>query len=169
MELKEAFLKRRSVRKFTKDVVSDDEIAYLLHAAMSGPSAMNNKPWEFYVITNKDKLEQLKTASQYTGYDAPLAIVVAGDLSRALPEPMKEFWVQDCCSATENILLAATDLGLGSVWCGIYPMDKAVNNVQKILGVTSDVLPLNIIYIGHPNVEVESRDQFDLRNVHFYN
>ena len=60
MELKEALLKRRSVRKFTDEPVSDEMIEELLHAAMSGPSACNKKPWEFYVITNPEKLEEFE-------------------------------------------------------------------------------------------------------------
>ena len=62
MELKDALLKRRSVRKFTDEPVSDEMIEELLHAAMSGPSACNKKPWEFYVVTNEGKLEELKSA-----------------------------------------------------------------------------------------------------------
>ena len=60
MELKEALLKRRSVRKFTEEEVSQEMIEELLHAAMSGPSACNKKPWQFYVVKNEKKLEELQ-------------------------------------------------------------------------------------------------------------
>ena len=60
MELKEVLLKRRSVRKFTEEPVSEEMIEELMHAAMSGPSACNKRPWEFYVVTNSEKLEELK-------------------------------------------------------------------------------------------------------------
>ena len=85
MELKEALLKRRSVRKFTEEAVSEEMIQELLYAAMSGPSACNKKPWEFYVITNVDKLEELKGAFKFTKMNSKLAIIVCGNLSRALP------------------------------------------------------------------------------------
>lgn len=126
MELKEALLKRRSVRKFTEEPVSDEMIEELLHAAMSGPSACNRKPWEFYVVKNEQVLEGLKTASKFSRFSAKLAIVVCGNLSRALPMHLADYWIQDCSAATENILLRATDLDLGAVWCGIHPQ-----NVQK--------------------------------------
>ena len=66
MELKEALLKRRSVRKFTKEPVSEEMIEEILHAAMSGPSACNRKPWEFYVIKNEELLVKLRRSSRFT-------------------------------------------------------------------------------------------------------
>ena len=85
MELKEVLLKRRSVRKFTKEPVSEEMINELLHAAMSGPSACNKKPWEFYVVTNEEKLKELRKASMFTKMSAKLAIIVCGNMKNALP------------------------------------------------------------------------------------
>ena len=167
MELKEVLLKRRSVRKFTNEPVSDEMINELLHAAMSGPSACNKRPWEFYVVTNKEKMEELKSASRFTKITATLAIIVCGNLSHALPLKMAEYWIQDCSAATENILLRATDLGLGTVWCGIHPQKKAEERVQKILEIPNKQIPLNIIFIGHPAEEPEARDQYDEKRVHY--
>ena len=167
MELKEVLLKRRSVRKFTEESISDEMIEELLHAAMSGPSACNKKPWDFYVITNPQKLEELKVSSMFTKMSSPLAVVVCGDLSRALLLKMAEYWIQDCSAATENILLRATDLGLGAVWCGIYPQKKAIEKVQKILEIPKSQIPLNLIFIGHPAEEPEARDQYEEKRVHY--
>ena len=167
MELKEVLLKRRSVRKFTEEPVSKENIEALLHAAMSGPSACNKKPWEFYVITNEKKLEELKNASKFTKFSSKLAIVVCGNLSRALPMQMAEYWIQDCSAATENILLRATDLGLGAVWCGIHPQKRAVERVQQMLETGNKIVPLNIIFIGHPAEEPEARDQYEEKRVHY--
>ena len=97
--------------------------------------------------------------------NAPLAIVVVGDLSRSLPLQLKDFWIQDCSAATENILLRATDLGLGSLWCGIYPQKRPVERVKEILGITNSDIPLNIIYIGYGDEEKESRDQYEKNRV----
>ena len=166
MELKEALLKRRSVRKFTEESVSEEYINELLHAAMSGPSACNKKPWEFYVVSNKEVLEQLKSASKFTKMQAPLAIIVCGNLSHALPMQLADYWIQDCSAATENILLRATDLGLGAVWCGIHPQKRAEQKVAEILDLSKKEIPLNIILIGHPAEEPEARDQYDEKRVH---
>ena len=165
MEVKDALLKRRSIRKYLDKEVSDEIIEELLHAAMSGPSACNRRPWIFYVIKDRDKLNELRKASRFSNMNAPLAIVVVGDLSRSLPLQLKDFWIQDCSAATENILLRATDLGLGSLWCGIYPQKRPVERVKKILGITNSDIPLNIIYIGYGDEEKESRDQYEKNRV----
>ena len=167
MELKDVLLKRRSVRKFTHEDVSNEIIEELLHAGMSGPSACNRCPWEFFVITNKEILNSLKDSSRFTKIDATLAFVICGNLKYALPKDMAEYWVQDCSAATENILLRATDLGLGAVWCGIYPQKRAVEKVKELLNLEDNLIPLNIIYIGYPALDVEARDQYDENKVHY--
>ncbi len=166
MELNEVLLKRRSIRKFTDEKVSEEDIEKLLHAAMSGPSACNKTPWEFYMVTDEDILNKLHSASRYTDIEAPLAIVVCGNLSKALPLQLADFWVQDTSAATENILLCACNLELGAVWCGIYPQKNPVKKVQEILGLPEKHIPLNVVYIGHPAEEREPRDQYDIKKVH---
>lgn len=167
MELKEALLKRRSVRKFTEEAVGREYINELMHAAMSGPSACNKQPWEFYVVTNEDKLEQLRASSMFTKMKAPMAIIVCGNLSRALPMQAAAYWIQDCSAATENILLRATDLGLGAVWCGIHPQKRAEEKVRECLGIDENQIPLNIIFVGHPAEEPEARDWYEEERVHY--
>ena len=134
---------------------------------MSGPSACNRTPWEFYVITQQEKLEELRGASRFTKMKAPLAIVVCGNLSRALPLKLGEFWIQDCSAATENILLCATDLGLGAVWCGVHPQKRPEKRVQEILNLPDKYIPLNIIWIGCPAENPEARDQYDDKRIHY--
>ena len=167
MELKEIMLKRRSTRKFTAEKVKEEEIEELLHAAMSGPSAVNRTPWEFYVVENEEKLKELRKATLYTNYIAPLAIVVCGNLSRALPFELKDYWIHDCSAASENILLRAVDLGLAAVWCGVYPQKKGVDNVRRILGLPDKHVPLNIIYLGHGIEDKEPRDQYAQKYIHY--
>lgn len=166
MELLEALQRRRSVRRFTEEAVSKKDIDILMHAAMSGPSACNARPWDFYVVESKAVLQNLHKATKYSDISAPLAIVVCGNLSHALPAPLTDFWVQDCSAATENILLAATGIGLGAVWCGIYPNRDAMENVKKTLGLPEESIPLNIIHVGHPDQFPEPRDQYDEKHVH---
>ena len=167
MELQEVLQRRRSIRKYTEEPVSKEDIDLLMHAAMSGPSACNKTPWEFYVITDEAILEKLRNASRYSKIYAPLAIVVCGSLSRALPSQLAPYWIQDCSAATENILLAATDLGLGTVWCGIHPQKRAEERVREALGLTEKQIPLNIIYVGHPDQVQEPRDQYKESYIHY--
>ncbi len=167
MELSEVLLKRRSVRKYLDKPVDKELINELMHAAMSGPSACNKMPWDFFVVTNPDKLSALNKATNFTNVPAPLAIVVCGALTRALPMQYAPFWIQDCSAATENILLRATDLGLGSVWCGIHPKERDEAYVREVLGLTESQIPLNIIYIGYPAENPEPRDQYDAKRVYY--
>ena len=166
MELKDVLLKRRSIRKFKKDEISNEIIDELMHAAMSGPSACNRRPWDFYVIKNQVMLEKVKKATLFGRKEAPLAIVVCGNLTRALPMQLSSYWIQDCSAATENILLRATDLGLGSVWCGVHPQKNAEEKLRNCLGLNDKLIPLNIIWIGYPNEEQEARDQNEEKRVH---
>lgn len=166
MELQQVLQLRRSVRKFTEEPVSEEAIEALLHAAMSGPSACNKTPWEFYVVQDPVKLELLRGAARFSKMKAPLAIVVCGALNRALPLQLAPFWVQDCSAATENILLCAADLGLGAVWCGIHPQKRAEQKVAKALDLPDSQIPLNIIYIGHPAEQPEPRDQYNPKYIH---
>ena len=167
MEVREALQRRRSVRKFTQQAVPEEMIDALLHAAMSAPSACNRQPWEFYVVTQPESLEKLRKASRFTNYAATLAIIVVGSLSRALPQQLGEYWIQDCSAATENILLQATELGLGSVWCGIYPQKRCQQRVSELLGLGEKQIPLNVIFLGFPAETPEPRDQYKESNVHW--
>ena len=161
MNIKEAIFKRRSVRKFKNMKVSDEKIQILLECAMAAPSACNKKPWAFYVVTNDEKLEELRKSSRYTGYKSPLNIIVCGDISKSLSDKPNDFWIQDASSAIENILIEAVELELGTCWCGIFPMEIPQKNVKKILNLPENIIPLGIIHIGYPDEEKEARTQFD--------
>ena len=168
MELKNALLQRRSVRKFLTKKVNKEDIDELMHAAMSAPSAMNSQPWEFYVVQDKETLDKVIGCMRYANYGANTAIIVAGNAKRFLPGAMKEFWVQDCSAATENILLRAVDLGLGTVWCGAYPNIDCSNKLRNALGANDDIVPMNVILVGYPNENPEPRDQYDENKIHVF-
>lgn len=167
MELKEVLEKRRSIRRFTEEPVSREEILELMRAGMSGPSACNKQPWEFYAVTDPDKLEGLRKATRFGNYRSPLAIVVCGNLARALPLKFSAYWIQDCSAATENILLRVTDLGLGAVWCGAHPQKRVEDKIRACLDLPDKQIPLNILFIGHPAEEREAGDWYDQTRVHF--
>lgn len=130
---------------------------------MAAPSASNRKPWHFVLVTERETLDRLAAAHRYAKMllEAPLCISVCGD------ETVSErFWVQDCSAATQNILVAATALGLGSVWCGVYPSNERVRDISEILGIEKPVIPLNLIAIGHPDEKKEPRTQYDEKRIH---
>jgi len=162
-ELIDTIFSRRSIRRYTREPVSEEDIRTILEAAMAAPSASNRKPWHFVVVSERETLNRLAEAHKYAKMlnEAPLCISVCGDQSVS-----ERFWVQDCSAATENLLLAAAALGLGAVWCGVHPSQDRVKDISEILGIEAPVAPLNIIAIGHPAEEKEPRTQYDEDRVH---
>jgi len=154
---------RRSIREYTSEKVSGRDIKTTLEAAMAAPSASNLKPWHFIVVTSRQMLDNLAKIHPYSKMliKAPLCIVVCGDTKIS---PL--FWVLDCSIATENLLLAVTALGLGGVWLGAYPSEERVNSIRKVLNIPENIVPLNLVCIGHPAEQKEPRTQYDELKVH---
>ena len=165
MDILTALHTRRSIRAYTSDPVTDDEIHTLLEAAMIAPSAGNGQPWEFFVIQDKKLLHAIPTINPYAGMaaKAPVAIMVCGNLEA---EKYPGFWVQDCSAATQNILLAGTALGLGTVWTAIYPMEDRVAAARDLFGLPQHIVPLSIVIIGRPAQGAKHMSRFDPSKVH---
>ena len=162
----EALFRRRSIRKYTREPVTDEQVTRLLKAAMAAPSAGNQQPWQFVVIRDKDALTDLANASPYADMlpDAALAILVCGDLGR---ECHAGYWVQDCSAATENILIEVEELGLGAVWLGIYPVEDRLEYLKKALNIPDKILPFALISIGHPAESKPPAERYDESRVHY--
>lgn len=156
-ELINTIFARRSIRKYTSRPVDDEDIKTLLEAAMAAPSAYDLGPWHFVVVTNREKMDALAEAHPYGKmlFQAPLCIAVCGDKKNS------KYWVQECSAATENLLLAATALGLGAVWLGVYPRENRVAFVRRVLKIPKTIVPLNLISIGHPAEVKEPRTRYD--------
>jgi nitroreductase len=166
-EVLNTILKRRSIRRFTDQPLDNETIELLLKAAMAAPTAMNAQPWEFVVITEKAVMDKFRNALMFAKMNAPAAICVLGSKRMQKNKAGEKFWVQDCSAATENILLAATSLGLGSVWVGVHPVTLFARQVENILNLPEGVTPLNLIYLGYPAEEKESRSQYDEKRIHW--
>jgi len=161
----EAIKNRRSIRKFKAGAeVTDEQIKTMLEAAMLAPSACNSRPWEFIVVKDRGILDQIRKVHPNTSMleTASIAIIVV-----ALPEIQetvrdgapKGYYPQDCGAATQNILLAAVELGLGACWCGVYPKPNRIPEIQKVLNTTK--LPFNVIAIGVPDESPAQRGQYE--------
>ncbi|NMD38398.1 MAG: nitroreductase family protein [Christensenellaceae bacterium] len=157
---------RTSVRKFSETPITAEQINILLNAGMAAPSALNRQPWAFIVVDNAEILHRLGKGLHFAKalYTAPLAIVVCGNLKMKLPL-YKEFWVQDCSAATQNILLAAKALGLGSLWIGVHPVENNEKKVSEILQLPKHIAPLNIIALGYSEDEQNPKDKYDPKKV----
>ena len=171
MNTMEAILTRRSIRKYKKEAITQKEIDQLIRAAMRAPSTINNRDWAFVVVDDPKVLNALADGLNGNAEmlrEAPLAIVVCGDLNLAL-KSAKEFWIVDTCLAAENILLAAHDMGLGSVYLGVFPRETKMRNVSKALNLPDHLVPLTVLPIGHPDETKPSREEesYDPEKIHY--
>lgn len=162
-------LNRTSVRSYEDRAVESEKVEKLLRAGMAAPTAANKQPWHFIVVTDKNQLKKLSEANPNAGMaaKAPLAIVVCGDIDKALEGDGREFWIQDCSAATENILLAATGMGLGAVWTGTYPSKERCAAVAEALKLPESLIPLNTIVIGYPDTEPTPKDKWKKENISY--
>lgn len=156
---------RRSIRKYKDTPVPREILETLLRAAMAAPSATNAQPWEFVVVTNPETLAKLRSGLPFAKMNAPAVICVLGSERMQKSKIGSRFWVQDCSAATENILLAATALGLGSVWVGVHPITLFTNHVKRTLNLPDGVTPLNLIFLGYPDEKKEPRTQYEEKRV----
>lgn len=161
MDNLDCIYKRRSIRKFTDAPVEDALLEQLLRAAMAAPSAMNMKPWRFVVVRDSERLERLRAVMPFGKMFAGTAISVCGDLRSIRRVVTENFWQQDCSAATENLLIAASALGLGAVWCGVTPIARLQKAVSSVLELPEGVLPLNVILVGYPAEDKAARTQYD--------
>jgi len=160
---------RVSVRDFTGEKISAEQIDTLLRAAMAAPSALNKQPWAFIVITDETLIAQLGEALPYSrcSNHPACAILPCGDLSKTIEGEMAAFWINDVSAATENLLLAAHAMGLGAVWTGLHPDMTRVALVQEILGLPEHILPLCVVPVGVPAEQPAIKDKFLPENIHY--
>ena len=158
-------LRRRSIRKYTTEPVPDDLVEVLLRAAMAAPSAGNQRPWEFVVVRERSLLEAVPDVHPYAAMvpQAQLAILICGD--RRL-ERWPQYWGQDCAAATENLLIAATQLGLGAVWLGVHPLEERVDALRALLEIPEDVTPFALVPVGWPAEEKAPVDRYEEWRIH---
>jgi nitroreductase len=159
-EVLDFICRRRSVRRFQKKTIPEETLTLLMRAAMAAPSGNNAQPWEFIVVRDPKIKEDLSRVHSwvYMVADAPAAIVVLGDQG-------SEWWTDDCAAATENLLLAAANLGLGTVWCGIKEQDA--KTVRKILGAPERLGVLCIIAVGYPAESPSPHTKYRKVKVHW--
>ena len=175
----DVIMTRTSIRSFTGDPVSTEQLETILKAGMAAPTAMNGQPWRFVVVTDKDKIAEVFAAGPRSGMftTAGAVIVVCGQTTMMRkpfgqpdgPETEVEniFWYEDCSAAAENILLAAHALGLGAVWTAGYPAMERITPIAAALGIPANIVPLCVISVGVPAENPEPKDKWKPENIHW--
>jgi nitroreductase len=160
-----AVLSRRSIRQFTGRAISYTEIVQLLRAAMSAPSAGNEQPWKFVVIDDKDILLRASVADQGMQVisEGAAAILICAEPRLT---KYRGYWPEECAAATQNILIAAHILGLGSLWLGIYPVGYRMRRIRKILHLPRRIIPFAFVSLGYASEKKPPSDRFDPHRIH---
>lgn len=166
MDMMEAILTRRSIRRYTNQPVPDELVEKLLRAAMAAPSAGNQQPWHFVVIRDHKILDKVPEFHPHSGMllEAPLAILVCGDPT---VEKYEGRWPLDCSVAAENLLLAAHASGLGAVWLAIYPVEERMQGMRELCGIPEHIIPLCLVSMGYPAEEKPPEDRYNPEKVHY--
>ncbi|MHB9032557.1 MAG: nitroreductase family protein [Anaerolineae bacterium] len=159
---------RRSIRRFTPGMVSDAQIELLLKAAMASANAGNRQPWHFIVVKDPDKRAKMALAHPYAkmAADAALVIVPCGEPGASIAG-LNDYWIQDLAASTENLLLACTGIGLGAVWCGVYPNPERVEVTRRLLAIPEGIVPFAFVCIGYPGEDKEPRTQYNPERIHY--
>lgn len=160
-----SIFKRRSYRKFLDKEVSKEKIDLLLKAAMQAPSACDQRPWEFYVIRDYELLLKLAEATPYSMCvkNSKVAIIPC---YRDKKLKSCDYVICDMSACVENILIEATELGLGAVWIGGAPKEERIKMLREILDIRDDLIPFCIIPVGYPIIEKEFEDRYEKERVH---
>ena len=156
---------RRSIRKYTDKEISKEDIEKLLKAGMNAPSARNKKPYELIVVQNKETLKKLGDTYIYSnmlcGANAAIIVCSLGD------DKETPYWQADCGAVTENILLEATSLGIGSCWIGGYPALEKTAKEKEILGIPEEYKLYSTISLGYPAEDRKPNDNYYPEKVHY--
>jgi nitroreductase len=172
MELFEAIKSRRSIRSYTDEEVTDEEVNRMLEAATWAPSACNKQSWRFVVVRKRETIEKLYKAASYSTQHqlfvkkARVVIVVCSDLKVYKAFPHKEralslFTIQETAAATQNLLLAAHGLGLGACWVSLFSDDQ----VKEALSLPKRMRPVVIIPLGHTKSKTSPKPRRPLKDV----
>ena len=165
MELYEALMTRRSIRKYLPNPVAYHILEKLIRAAMQAPSAHNAQAWQFVIINQRSLLDEIATFHPYGRMmrQAQAAIAVCGDKNL---EPNVEYLAINCAAATQNILLAAHDAGLGAVWLGVYPRVERIEKLEHMLNLPEQIIPIALVGMGYPAETKEKQDRYRADRVH---
>jgi len=168
MEVQEALLNRRSIRKYKDKKISKKDIDEILKAAMYAPSAMNLQAWHFVVIDDRDVLIETIKSIPYAEMlkQSAAAILVCGD---SLIEKNESWLLQNCSASIQNILLCAHGLGIGSCWIAIHGMDDIYKNVKAHFKLPENIVPVALISLGYPDEEVNAEERFKEEKIHYNN
>jgi len=161
---------RKSVRNYVRrKMVGKEDLITLVKAGMAAPTAANTQPWEFVAVSDSAVLNALaeKLPNNKMLPNAGGAILVCGNANRFFEGAVREFWVQDCSAATQNILLAVEAMGLGAVWTAAYPSVERIEQLKEFFNLPENIIPLSLVIIGYPEGEQTPKNKWKEEYLHW--
>lgn len=164
----ENILTRKSVRKYTGAPIPASVQENIMRCAMAAPTAMNIQPWTFIVVDTQEGRNKLITLNFQPEKiaTAGMVVIVCGDSTKFMEGPARDFWIEDCSAATQNILLAAHAEGLGAVWCGVYPIKETMDMFSELYQLPENIVPFAMVTIGHPSENPAVKDKWAPEKIH---
>ncbi len=170
-------LSRKSVRSYTDQPLSEEQVTTMLKAAMAAPTGSNIQPWHFVVLTDKSAYDTIFAGNfNMDRFKQSAAVIVmcadttvtrtprGGGAPVTVPNGT---WRDDLGAATENLLLAAESMGLGAVWTAGYPYKDRYMPVKQALGLPPEVLPYCIVPVGYPAGDEQPKDKWKPERIHY--
>ena len=166
MDIFKAILNRRSIRKYSHKQIPEKAINDLLKSAMYAPSAMNYQSWQFIVVTERQKLNEILNVIPHAEMlkSSQAAILICGDLNL---DKNVDYLQQNCSAATQNLMLAAYGLGLGSCWIGVYPVKEIISGLQNLFNLPEYVLPISLVSLGYQAEYPIAEERYKPEKVHY--
>ncbi|MGI6428000.1 MAG: nitroreductase family protein [Natronincolaceae bacterium] len=166
MDVLEAINSRRSIRKFTGKPIDEQDLKNIIKAGFQAPSAHGLEPREFVVVRNAKIIEKIV---QFHGHakmlpQAGCGIVVCGDKTK---QDVFGFLISDCSASVQNMLLAVHGLGLGAVWCGIYPREHLIEGMADVLNLPEHIIPVGMVVVGIKDEEKSAIDRYNEGKIHY--
>lgn len=165
MDVLDAILSRRSVRKYENKPIAIEELTDLIRYAMYAPSAVNAQPWHFVIVDDRSILNEIMKFHPHASMlsQAAAAVLVCGDEKQA---HTPAYWPVDCAAATQNLLLAAHGKGFGAVWLGVYPREERIQAMRNLISLPEHVHPFSLISIGYTTQEPRVANRFKPEKIH---
>ena len=157
----DAIKNRKSIRFMRREEIKPEILNDIIEAGFHAPSGHNNKGWEIYYTTDENKLNELSQMHQWTKFvaKASAVICVAYDIS-----DMEAFWVEDCSAFMENMLIQATEYGIGSCWIGVRGIENTEETVKNILKINPNYRVLSLCILGKTAKTFNFSKQIDIKS-----
>ena len=170
MDAISAIKTRISTRQYSSQPITDEALQTILEAGMSGPTAVNARPWSFIVVRDPEMLNKMADCNGRAAEplrSAKVGILVCGDMERAF-KPAPDYWVVDGSIVAQNMILAAHAMGIGSVWLGTWPQQNKVDSQKALFNLPEHIIPHSIIAFGYPAQEsTKEKLLYEEDRVHF--